>query len=71
MVTQRTANPWTPVQIRSSPPFIITTESIADYNVPFVNKEYILNIIKKIDYPGNFDLTEKIRSINVSEQKLK
>ncbi|MDC3017634.1 Mrp/NBP35 family ATP-binding protein [Paracoccaceae bacterium] len=36
-----------------------------------VNKEYILNIIKKIDYPGNFDLTEKIESINVSEQKVK
>ncbi len=34
-----------------------------------VNKEYILNIIKKIEYPGNFDLTKKIESINVSEQK--
>ena len=33
VVTQRTANPWTPVRIRSSPPFIITKESIADYNV--------------------------------------
>ena len=37
----------------------------------FVNKEYILNIIKKIEYPGNFDLTEKIESINVSEQEVK
>ena len=34
VVTQRTANPWTPVRIRSSPPFIITTESKADYNAP-------------------------------------
>ena len=36
-----------------------------------VNKEYIFNIIKKIEYPGNFNLTEKIESINVSEQKVK
>ena len=35
-----------------------------------VNKEYILNIINKIDYPGNFDLTEKIETINVSEQRV-
>ena len=36
-----------------------------------VNEEYIINIIKKIEYPGNFDLTEKIESIHVSEQKVK
>ena len=36
-----------------------------------VNKEYILNIVKKIEYPENLDLTEKIESINVSEQKVK
>ena len=36
-----------------------------------VNKEYILNIINNIDYPGNFDLTEKIESINVSEKNVK
>ena len=36
-----------------------------------VNKEYILNIINKIDYPGNSDLTEKIESINFSEQNVK
>ena len=34
-----------------------------------VNKEYILNILKKIESPGNFDLTEKIETINVSEQR--
>ena len=37
----------------------------------FVNKEYILNIIKKIEHPGNFDLAEKIESVNVSEQRVK
>ncbi len=37
----------------------------------FINKEYILNIIKKIDYPGNIDLTEKIESINVYEHNVK
>ena len=36
-----------------------------------MNKEYILNIINKIDYPGNSDLTEKIESINFSEQDIK
>ena len=36
-----------------------------------VNKEYILNIINKIDYPGNSDLTEKIESIIFSEQNVK
>ena len=71
VVTQRTANPWTPVRIRSSPPFIITTESLVDLMSYLVNKEYILNIIKKIDYPGNLDLIEKIESINVSEQAVK
>ncbi len=37
----------------------------------FVNKEYILKIIKKIEHPGNFALTEKIESIDISEQKVK
>ena len=36
-----------------------------------VNKEYILDIIKKIEDPRNFDLTEKIESINVSKQEVK
>ena len=36
-----------------------------------MNKEYILNIIKKIENPGSFDLTEKIESINFAEQKVK
>ena len=36
-----------------------------------VNKEYILNILNKIDYPGNSDFTEKIESINFSEQNVK
>ncbi len=37
----------------------------------FVNREYILNIINRIEYPGNFDLTKKIESIIVSEEKVK
>ena len=37
----------------------------------FVNKEYILNIIKKIEHPSNFNLTEKIESINFSKQDVK
>ena len=33
VVTQRTANPWTPVRIRSSPPLEIINESTADFDV--------------------------------------
>ena len=36
-----------------------------------LNEEYVLNLINKIDYPGNIDLIRKIEYINVSGQTVK
>jgi ATP-binding protein involved in chromosome partitioning len=36
-----------------------------------VNKEYVINIIKKINYPGNLDLIERIEWLDVSERNVK
>ena len=36
-----------------------------------VNKDYVLNIIKKIDHPRNSDIIKMIEDINISHQKVK
>ena len=36
-----------------------------------VNKDYVLNIIKKIDHPRNSDITQMIEDINISQQAVK
>ena len=36
-----------------------------------VNKEYVINIIKKINYPGNLDLIERIEWLDVSGRNVK
>ena len=36
-----------------------------------VNKEYVLNIISGIDFPGNSDLTRMIEHIDVTEKSVK
>ena len=36
-----------------------------------INKEYVINIINKIDYPGNIDLCNKIEYVHVSKDVVK
>ena len=33
-----------------------------------VNKDYVLNIINKIDHPRNNDITQMIEDISISQQ---
>ena len=71
VVTQRIANPWTPVRVRSSPPFALTEETPPAWIPETMNKDYFLSIIKQIDHPQNGHLIEMIEDIHFSEQKVK